>query len=79
MDKFTTKFLNNKYKIRGFRVGRKKGKLITYPLKKKSEFYLLDEAETEFEVSDLQLQVEILTKKVKHIEDFLLNKEIDLT
>ena len=56
----TTRALNLKYKIKGFKIGRKDGKIVLYPVEKNSD-------DLQKQIDELRTELERLTEIVKSL------------
>lgn len=80
IDGMSTRGLNVKYKIEGFKIGRSKGEIILYPLKESksksdSESDLNMQAQTQPEIKSNKLSIEekldYINRRIKKIEEML--------
>ena len=68
IDNMATRGLNTKFKINGFKIGRKNNKLILIPLKEINENKIEDNS-TEFE--NLNMKIDILIDRINKLELFI--------
>jgi virulence-associated protein VagC len=73
IDSMATRGLNTKFKIDGFKIGRKNKQLILYPIKQsiqeqRSEVFTEDNSE---EFNNLNIKLDVLTKKTNDLEQIV--------